>query len=96
MQEQNNETKAKKDIKVFLKDYKLLIVGLLLSILIYVSFVLGSMYACNGMIYKGVCVQPQPIGTLEICETDPFSCNRNCGTAVINDFSKFCEEWAIQ
>lgn len=90
------EIKKEDKFKQFLENYKLAIIGGLLCLLIYVSFVIGGFYACSGgQMYKGICVNPQPMGTLEICETDPFSCNRNCDTAIVNDFRQFCAEWNI-
>lgn len=74
----------KKTLRDYLMQYRLLVVAFLIAVLLYLSFIGGQYYACDGgYMFKGKCVAPNK-ELLQVCEYDN-TCFATCSMVIIQD-----------
>lgn len=84
----------KEDIKDKVTQYRLVILGFLIVLLISVSFYAGVIVSCQNGLLKGFqCIQPEKVATVSVCEYNPHTCVANCRNALVNDVAAFCDQY---
>ena len=81
-------------VKDTLIRYRLFFIATLVILLGGMLFKLGVLYSCQDGYLKGnICTQPKSVGTVQVCETDPYTCQNNCVDYGILDDREFCTQY---
>lgn len=89
-----NVDKKPKGWQKFILKWNWAIITFLVILLLYLSFKIGSFYACtSGVMLNGVCVQPVKVATVSVCEYNNYDCTVNCADVIVNDVRQFCETY---
>ena len=82
------------DLKDVLVRYRLFFIAALVLILGGLLFKIGVLYSCqDGYLQGNRCIKPKEVGTVKVCEAEPYTCIETCASFQIEDRHEFCSEY---